>query len=190
MAEVLLFHHALGLTDGCISFADKLRAAGHTVHTPDLYDGKTFSELDDGVAFAKEIGFDTILERGRAAADALPSDLVYAGFSLGGFPAQALTQLRPGAKGCLLFHSAMPVSEFGEAWPPGVPLQIHIMEQDPWALEGDLDAAREMAETVIGADLFLYPGNEHLFADDSLPSYDEAAATLLMQRVLELLGSV
>ena len=190
MAEVLLFHHAHGLTAGVLSFADELRAAGHVVHAPDLYDGNTFDDLDEGVGYAKQVGFGTIMERGRSAAEGLPSEIVYAGFSLGGMPAQMLAQTRPGAKGALLFHSAVPPSEFDGAWPEGVPLQMHIMEADEWALEGDLDAARELAETVESAELFLYPGDQHLFADDSLPSYDEGAATLLKQRVLSFLDAV
>ena len=192
MAELLLFHHAQGLTAGCLSFADELRAAGHVVHTPDLYDGKTFADLDDGVGYAREVGFDTIGERGRLAAEGLPNEIVYAGFSLGAMPAQMLAQTRPGAgaKGALLFHGCVPPSEFGGPWPQGVPLQIHLMEADEWALEGDLDAARELDETVESAELFLYPGDRHLFADNSLPDYDESAATLLKQRVLRFLDNV
>jgi dienelactone hydrolase len=186
MAKVLLFHHAHGLTPGVASFADELRAAGHEVHTPDLYDGATFETTDEGVAHAQEIGFGTIVERGRASAEALPAGLVYAGFSLGGMPAQMLAQTRPGARGALLFHAAIPPSEFGGSWPEGVPLQIHFMEDDPWA-EEDLPAAREIVATVDGAELFLYPGDRHLFADSSLPDYDEHCAMLLKERVLAFL---
>jgi dienelactone hydrolase len=192
VAEVLLFHHAQGLTAGCLSFADELRAAGHVVHAPDLYDGKTFENLDDGVGHAREIGFDTIFERVRLAGDGLPNELVYAGFSLGAMAAQMLAQTRPGAKGALLFHSCAPTSEFGGAWPDAVPVQIHMMEEDAWVVppEGDLEAARQLAETVEGAELFLYPGDRHLFADDSLPDYDERAATMLRRRVLDFLDAV
>ena len=186
MAEVLLFHHAQGLTPGVVAFADELRAAGQVVHTPDLYDGKTFDSVDEGVDHAREVGFDTILQRGRAAAEGLPTELVYAGFSLGGMPAQMLAQTRPGTRGALLFHAALPLSEFGGSWPQGAPLQIHFMDDDPWA-EEDLPAAREIAETIEGAELFLYPGNLHLFADNSVSDYDEAAATLLEQRALSFL---
>ena len=189
MAEVLLFHHAQGLTPGVISFADRLRAAGHVVHVPDLYEGKTFTDLDEGIGYAREAGFDTILERGRLAGEALPNGLVYAGFSLGVMPAQMLAQTRDGAKGALLLHGAIPPAEFGGAWPVGVPLQIHMMEADPWA-EEDLPAARQIVGTVESAELFLYPGDRHLFADDSLPDYDEAAATLLKQRVSDFLDKV
>jgi dienelactone hydrolase len=189
VAEVLLYHHAQGQTPGFLAFADGLRAAGHTVHTPDLYDGNTFADLDEGVGYAKQVGFDTILERGRLAAESLPNEMVYAGFSLGVMPAQMLAQTRPGAKGALLFSAAFPASEFGGSWPPGVPVQIHMMEADEWAVE-DLPAARELVETVEGAELFLYPGDRHLFADNSLPDYDEEAAALLRERVLALLKSI
>jgi dienelactone hydrolase len=190
VAEVLLFHHAQGLTPGVVSFADKLRAAGHVVHTPDLYDGNTFTDIDEGVGYAKQVGFDTIGERGRAAADGLPDGIVYGGFSLGASPAQMLAQTRPGAKGALLFHSCFPPSEFGSPWPQGLPAQVHIMDADEWALEGDLDAARELAESEESVELFLYPGDRHLFADDSLPDYDEKAAGLLTERVLSFLDKV
>jgi dienelactone hydrolase len=186
LAEVLLFHHAQGQTEGFLALADELRAAGHVVHAPDLYDGKTFADLDEGIGYAKQVGFDTIAERGRLAADGLANELVYAGFSLGAMPAQMLAQTRPGSKGALLFHAAFPASEFGGSWPPGVPLQIHMMEDDEWATE-DLPAARELVETTDGAELFLYPGDRHLFADKSLPDYDESAAKLLKQRVLAFL---
>jgi dienelactone hydrolase len=189
MAELVLFHHAQGQTPGFLAFADELRAAGHTVHTPDLYDGKTFATLDEGVGYAQQVGFDTILERGRLAAESLPNELVYGGFSLGVMAAQLLAQTRPRAQGALLFSAALPTSEFGGLWPPGVPLQIHMMEADEWALE-DLPAARELVETIEGAELFLYPGDRHLFADNSLPDYDESAATLLKQRVLSFLDNI
>jgi dienelactone hydrolase len=187
MAELLLFHHALGLTAGCLSFADRLRADGHVVHVPDLYEGRTFTELADGVAHAEEVGFETIVQRGRLAAEVLPNELVYGGFSLGVMPAQMLAQTRPGARGALLFHGAIPISAFGQSWLEGVPLQIHTMEHDEW---GDVDIARQLAETIDGAELFLYPGERHLFADGSGPDYDASAATLLTQRVLAFLDTI
>jgi dienelactone hydrolase len=186
MTEILLYHHAQGQTPGFLAFADELRAAGHTVHTPDLYEGKTFDSLDEGVSHAREVGFGTLLERGEAAANDLPAELVYAGFSLGAMPAQKLAQTRPGARGALLFSAAFPASEFGDSWPDGVPLQIHMMEGDEWAQE-DLPAARELVDSTEGAELFLYPGEGHLFADSSLGDYDERAAAQLKERVLTFL---
>ncbi|MGW4980471.1 dienelactone hydrolase family protein [Streptomyces mirabilis] len=190
MAEVLLFHHGHGLTSGVHAFAESLRGAGHAVHVPDLYEGRVFESLEEGVAHAQGIGFGTLVERGRAAAAELPAELVYAGFSLGVLPAQYLAQTRTGAKGALLFHSCVPASEFGGDWPRQVPVQIHGMEADEYFVdEGDLDAARALVESA-PAELFLYPGKQHLFADNSLPSYDEHAATLLTRRVLALLDGI
>ena len=190
MAEVLLFHHAQGQTAGFLAFADELRRAGHAVHAPDLYDGRTFQSLDDGLAYAAKIGFGDLLERGVRAADELPSELVYAGFSLGVMPAQKLAQTRAGARGALLFHACVPTSEFGSSWPAGVPVQIHAMDADPLFVdEGDLDAARALVESAEQAELFLYPGDQHLFADASLPAYDANAAALLSRRVFEFLAT-
>lgn len=186
MAELLLFHHAQGLTAGVLEFAAELRGSGHTVHTPDLYEGETFSELDGGVAHMKKLG-DVLMKRSQAAAARLPDALVYGGMSMGVGPAQMLAQTRPGAKGALLLYGALPASEFG-AWPRGVALQIHAMEEDPW-FKDDIAAARELAGAA-GGELFLYPGNRHLFADNGLPDYDEEAATLLKQRVLEFLDGI
>lgn len=162
------------------------------MHTPDLYDGKTFKDLAEGIGYAKQVGFGTIDERGRLAADSLPNEIVYAGFSLGVMTAQMLAQTRSGAKGALLFYSCAPTSEFGGPWPQGVPVQIHMMDGDEWVLppNQDLEAARELDATVEGAQLFLYPGDQHLFADDSLPGYDEEAAALLMERVLSFLDKI
>lgn len=190
MAEVVLFHHAQGLTNGVEAFADALRGAGHTVHAPDLFDGHTFATLDEGLAYLEQQGVHTIADRGVAAAEGLGHELVYAGFSLGVLPAQKLAQTRPGATGALLMYSCLPASEFADPWPAGVPVQIHGMDHDPFfAGEGDLEAARELVAATPGAELFLYPGSEHLFADSSLPAYDAAAAGLLTHRVLEFLGS-
>ena len=190
MAEVLLFHHAQGLTDGVVSFADELRHAGHTVHTPDLYEGRLFESIDDGVAYAGEIGFGELLGRGSLAAEGLPPGLVLAGFSLGVLPAQMLAQTRSGASGALLLHACAPDSEFGSGWPSGVPVQIHSMEADPFFVgDGDNEAARKIVRQGADAELFLYPGDGHLFTDSSLPSYDADAAALLIQRILTFLRS-
>jgi dienelactone hydrolase len=191
LAEVLLFHHAQGLTEGVIAFADRLRDAGHTVHTPDLYDGRTFPTLDEGIGYARELGFDVIEERGVRAADALPTALTYAGFSLGVLPAQKLAQTRAGASGALLFESCFPPSEFESTWPAGVPVQIHGMSADPFfSGDGDIDYARALVAEVEHAELFVYPGDRHLFTDSSLPSYDAQAAALLTERVLDFLTGV
>jgi dienelactone hydrolase len=193
MTDVLLFHHAQGVTPGIRAFADEIRAVGHTVRVPDLFDGRTFDSIDEGMAFVKGQGFDALRERGVRTADELPAGLVYAGFSFGETIAQQLAQTRPGARGALLFYSCMPISgewAFGP-WPDGVPVQIHGADHDPiFVDEGDIDAAREIVATVPDAELFLYPSDQHYFADSSLPSYDADATALLMTRVLDFLARV
>jgi dienelactone hydrolase len=191
MAEILLFHHAHGVTSGVRDFAEQFRQAGHTVHVPDLYEGLIFSSLEEGVAHAQDLGFDQVIARGEIIAANLPAGLVYAGFSVGVLPAQKLAQTRPGAKGALLLEACVPPAEFGGPWPAGVPVQVHGMADDPsFAGEGDLDAARALVASAPDAELFVYPGDRHLFADDSLPSYDKAAAALLMERALAFLDRV
>ena len=189
MAEVLLYHHIQGLTDGVQAFADDLRGAGHTVHTPDLFEGRTFDSIEEGFAFAGEAGFDAIRERGAAAADQLGPELVYAGFSFGVTIAQQLAQTRPGARGALLMYSCLPVAEFGKTWPDGVPVQIHGKEDDEF-FDEDLPAARELAAATPAAELYVYPGDQHLFADSSLDAYDPEATALLRERVRAFLASV
>jgi dienelactone hydrolase len=193
MAEVLLFHHAQGLTPGVVAFAQELRAAGHSVHTPDLFDGRTFSSIDDGMAFIDVSGREEMVERGERVANDLPNELVYAGFSFGEMIAQKLAQTRPGARGALLFYSTIPITgdwAFGP-WPEGVPVQIHGADADPYFVgEGDIDAAREIVAQAEDAELFLYRGDQHYFADSSLPSYDAEATKLLTRRVLEFLDRV
>ena len=188
MAEVMLFHHEQGLTPGVVAFADTLRRAGHDVHTPDLFGGRIFDSLEDGMRFVEELGFGEVIERGVRAVEGRPAELVYAGFSLGVVVAQKLAQTRAGARGALLFYSCVPVSEFGSAWPKGVPVQVHAMDADPiFVGEGDVDAARALVAESEDAELFLYAGNQHYFADSSLPSYDAEASALLMKRVLDFL---
>jgi dienelactone hydrolase len=189
MTELVLYHHVQGLTDGVRSFADELRQAGHTVNTPDLFDGRTFDTIEEGMAFARGAGFAELGERGVAAAEGIGAEAVYAGFSFGVMVAQQLAQTRPDARGALLMYSCLPVSEFGAAWPEGVAVQVHGKEADPFFAE-DLEAARALVDSTDRAELFLYPGKEHLFADSSLPAYDGAAAALLTRRVLAFLDTV
>ncbi|MGZ4466952.1 MAG: dienelactone hydrolase family protein [Nocardioidaceae bacterium] len=192
MAEVVLFHHVQGLTDGIRAFAEGLRAGGHTVHTPDLYDGEQPATIDDGIALQQKIGDEVLGERVDRAMAGLPEGLVYAGVSSGAATAQRAAQTRPGARGALLYEACISITgpwSFGP-WPDGVPVQIHGMDKDPFfALEGDIDAARELVETVgpeLG-ELFVYPGDRHLFTDSSLPSYDADAAALVLQRSRQFL---
>ncbi len=195
MAEVVLFHHVQGLTDGVRAMADALRAGGHTVHTPDLFDGERPATIEDGVKHTQSVGGEVLDKRGDEAVAGLPEGLVYAGISFGAGMAQRLAQTRPGARGALLYESCISITgewSFGP-WPDGVPVQIHGMDKDPFfALEGDIDAARELVEAVgpeLG-ELFVYPGDQHLFVDSALPSYDADAAALAMQRSRDFLDRV
>jgi len=195
MAEVVLFHHVQGLTDGVLAFAGELRAGGHAVHTPDLFGGERPATIEDGMALTERIGDEVLGERADRAVADLAEELVYAGFSFGVLSAQRLAQTRPGARGALLYESCIPITgewAFGP-WPAGVPVQIHGMDKDPYfALEGDIDAARELVE-IVGpglAELFVYPGDRHLFTDSSLPSYDADAAALVVQRSRAFLDQV
>jgi dienelactone hydrolase len=195
MAEVILFHHVQGLTDGLRAFAGEIRADGHTVHTPDLFNGELPASIEGGIALTDSIDSDELEKRIRGALSDVSEDVVYGGFSFGAATAQRLAQTRPGARGALLYESCLPLS--GDwaigPWPDGVPVQIHGMDNDPFfAKEGDLDAAREVVQTLGPdlAELFLYSGDQHLFADSSLASYDAAAAGQLIDRTREFLKRV
>lgn len=191
MAEIVLFHHALGLTAGVVAFADDLRKAGHIVHTPDLFAGHTFDDLAQGIEFVNRLGFDEVIKSGERAVQALPRELVYAGFSLGVLPAQKLAQTRSGARGALFVGACAPVAAFGPAWPPHLPVQIHAMEADPiFVGEGDIEAARDLIAQTAHGELFLYPGDQHLFIDSSLPAYDAEASALLLSRALAFLAAI
>jgi dienelactone hydrolase len=187
LADVILFHHALGLTEGVRAFARQLQAAGHRVTTPDLYEGATFETVEAGVEHAQKTGFGEIIRRGAAAAEKLPADCVYAGFSLGVMPAQMLAQTRPGALGAILYHSLIPIEEFSPAWPAGLPLQVHVTDRDKWE---DLPAMRQIAGGIPGSELFVYPGSAHLLAEAGFTDYDPVAADLFVQRSVDFLNRV
>lgn len=190
MTEVLLFHHVQGLTPGVVAFADSLRAAGHDVHTPDLFDGRVFDSIDSGFAFSRTDAAPDADAVADAAAAALPDEIVYMGISMGVMRAQRLAQTRPGARGAVLLEACVPITgeyAFGP-WPEGVPVQIHGMDEDEFfAGDGDIDAARELVASVSDGELFIYPGTSHLFEDSSLPSYDADATRLLTERVIAFL---
>jgi dienelactone hydrolase len=195
VAEVVLFHHVQGLTDGVRAFAEELHAGGHTVHTPDLFEGVRPESIDEGLLYAGKVGDKVLRARADGALADLPDGLVFAGFSSGAADAQRLAQTRPGARGALLYESCMPITgewAFGP-WPEGVPVQIHGNEKDPFFGEGgDLEAARELVDSVGPelSELFLYPGDKHLFTDSSLPSYDAEATALVAKRSRAFLDRV
>ena len=195
MAEVVLFHSALGLRPGVTAAADRLRAAGHNVHTPDYYDGEVFDDLDEGLRKRDELGYAEIAQRARDAVARLPAELVFAGFSLGAMPAELLAATTPGTRGAVLMHAAIPVKGFGgfgvERWPAGVPVQAHYAAEDPWVEAGEVAA---LGDAVRGAgaafEEHAYPGSGHLFADPDLPGYDRASSEAMWRRVLDFLDRV
>lgn len=187
MSDVIIFHHVQGLTSGILSIAEEFRCAGHDVVIPDLFEGQTFDSLAHGVAFATELGRETMLERASAAAEDLPAELVYVRFSMGARPAQMLTQTRTGAKGAILFHGYHPIGEFPAAWPNRIPLQVHRMESDEWC---DAATADKLAHEVPNSELFTYPGSAHLFTDASLAEYEPHLARLAIGRAIDLLERI
>ena len=194
MTEVVLIHHVQGRTDGVLAFADGLREGGHVVHVPDLFDGERPATIEDGLRLAQEQDA-AIDERISELIRSVPPAVVWAGVSWGVSVAQRFAQLREGARGALLYAACFPIEgewAFGP-WPQGVPVQVHGTERDPFfAEEGDLDAARRLAE-VVGPELaqvFVYPGGEHLYLDASLPSYDAEATALTLQRSRDLLDRI
>jgi dienelactone hydrolase len=190
MARLLLFHHALGLTEGIRDFAARITEQGHEVITPDLYDGVTFDALHDGVAHAEGLGFLDLVASGEKHAAALPADTVYGGFSLGALVAHNLAQNRAGAAGALLYHHGdVPVAMFGEAWPLGVAVQLHAARGDEFLETPVVEEFVEEVGRVADARLFLYEGSAHLFTDSSLPEFDPTATDLVLQRSLTLLES-
>jgi len=187
MTDIMLFHHAQGLTDGVRAFATRLEAHGHRVVLPDLYDGATYHTLDEGVAHAERAGLDALTARGVAAAKDMPLASVFAGFSLGALPAQKLAQTRPGALGAVLYHGSVPAGTFGTAWPAAVALQIHLAQDDEWS---ELDVAQALARTAPRGELYIYPGSAHLITDSSLDEYDPDNTDLILQRTNTFLGAL
>ena len=193
MAEIVLFHSVLGLRPGVIAAADGLRAAGHAVHTPDLFDGEVFDDLDAGLRKEEALGYQEISRRARDAMAGLPARLVFAGFSMGAVHAELLAAARPGSRGAVLMHGAVPVEDLREflgveRWPEGVPVQVHYAAEDPW-VEAEEVAALGGAVKEAGAafEEYAYPGSGHLFADPDLPEYDPASSEAMWRRVLAFL---
>jgi dienelactone hydrolase len=188
MAEVILFHHALGVTEGVLAFADQLRAGGHQVTVGDLFQGKTFDDIEVGVAYEEQVGWDEMIARSEAAIAPLPPQVVIGGFSLGAVYGQRLAQTREGALGALLYHGGdIPPAEFETPWPAGVGLQVHVREGEKWF---NREGGEQLVSEVPDGELFLYPGSGHLFTDSSWEEYDEASATLVIERTLAFLDRV
>ena len=185
MANVTVFHHALGLTAGIEAFANALAAGGHDVSTPDLFDGATFTSIEAGVAHAETLGFEKIAEAG---AKAVTGDrVVVIGFSLGVLPAQKVAQQRPGVVAAVLCHSAAPLGFFGDTWPSGVALQTHAGARDPF-VEEDREAIDQLLEAASVSQAHWYDTEAHLFADATSADFDATLAGQLATRTLEFLS--
>ena len=181
MTEIVLFHHAQGQTDGFLTFADELRAAGHLVHTPDYYAGATFPSVEEGAAHRDEIGHPELMRRAAEGVDGVPPEVLWMGMSLGVVFAQLYAQTRPGAQGAAFLYGALPPDALGSPWPADVPAQVHGMTDDPW-IDWDEEVAPLAAAS--GAEVFRYPGSGHLFGEVDSVDYDHEAAVLLRERVL------
>jgi dienelactone hydrolase len=189
MARIVLFHHAQGLRDDTIAWADSFRQAGHEVDTPDLYEGRTFDRLEDGIAHRDSVGLPTLIGRAAQVLQDFPEDLVYAGLSMGASAAHYFAVTRPGARGVLLMHGTAPAASLGDAdWPSAMPAQLHKKERDPLMDDAGVEALERSAGSA-GAhlDVFVYPGEGHLFADPDGPDYDPDAAALMLDRELRFL---
>lgn len=186
MPEILLFHHAGGLTDGVKSFAQTLRDAGHSVEAPDLFEGRTFTDVRDGVAYAQGLDEDVMAARVAEAVAPLPADLVYGGMSMGAARAAEQVLTRPGARGAFFLYGAIAPSWWETTWPEGVPSQAHVTEDDEWR---EPEAEEEYVQ-VPGGELFVYPGAGHLFAEPGHPDYDAEVAALTTKRVLAFLDDL
>jgi dienelactone hydrolase len=192
MDEILLFHSAQGLRPGVRAAADILRAAGHSVRTPDYYDGEVFDTLHEGIAKRDRLGIEEIRRRILAIGDELEWPTVFMGFSLGAYAAQLLAAHHPFARGAVLIHGGGPVEAVtGDKWPSWVPVQVHHAVEDPWIDPAEIAALGEevvAAGSVFG--LHTYPGDAHLFADPDLPGYDPDSAALLWRRVVGFLARI
>lgn len=187
---IVLFHHVAGLTPGIEALAERWRAAGHLVHAPDLFGGRTFGSVEEGFGFVQGVGgFDEVRARALAAVEELPEQVVYAGVSMGVVAAMHVAARRPGAVAGVFLESFVDPEHVGP-WPAGAPVQVHGMEGDEFFGLEDLEPARAFAATRDDVEVFTYPGDQHLFVDSSLAAWDAAAAAQVDERVLALLAGL
>jgi dienelactone hydrolase len=186
MSEIVLFHSAQGLRPGVTQWADSLRKVGHEVWTPDVFEGRTFDRLEDGIAHRDGLGLPELIRRAGEALEELPAELVYAGFSMGGSTAHYFAVTRPAARGALLMHGVAPADTLGgKPWPAGAPAQVHYAVDDPFMNSGDVPDLERAAGELVEA--YTYPGDGHLFADPDAPEYDRPSAELMLERELAFL---
>ncbi|MCU1683974.1 MAG: hypothetical protein JWQ81_4713 [Amycolatopsis sp.] len=188
MTDVVLFHSVLGLRPVEIRAAGRLRAAGHTVSTPDLYAGQVATTLEEGFELKDRIGWATIVRRAQDAMDSLPDSTVLAGFSMGAGVVDSLLPRRPDTAGVLLLHGLATIPGAARA---GLPAQLHVADPDPFARPADVAAWRAAAGGARAtAQVFTYPGAGHFYLDADLPDHDGQAAALTWQRILTFLDTL
>ncbi|MEU6077663.1 dienelactone hydrolase family protein [Micromonospora sp. NPDC047074] len=186
MGHVVLLHSVYGLRPAVLAAADRLRAAGHHVVTPDLYGAPAVDTIEEGFALLDRVGEAAVLGRARAALHEAPPDAVLAGLSMGAGMAGALLGERPDAAALLLLHGA---GGAPEAVRPGLPVQLHMADPDEYPPEPELGRwQRAMAGA--GADLSVhrYPGVGHFYTDPDLPDHDPAATAQTWDRALAFLA--
>ncbi|MEV0307719.1 dienelactone hydrolase family protein [Nonomuraea fuscirosea] len=190
MARILLLHSMYGLRPAVHQAADRLRAAGHTVHVPDLYDGRVVDTAEEGIAIKDEIGRDELLKRAVAAAAPLSADgLVYAGFSLGAAIAQNLALGDEQSRGLLLMHGTSDMAEGVSA--DDLPVQLHVADPDTYEPVDWLNAwYLRMRQARADVEVFRYPGAGHLFTDPDLPDHDPEAAERAWAIALDFLADL
>lgn len=189
MATIVVFHSALGLRPAIQQFTEHLRDLGHVVHTPDLFDGEVFDDLDAGVAHRDTIGIPELISRAQSAVVALPEEIVYAGFSMGTGPAQLLAATRPHARGALLIQGAVDLDMLEiDAWPTNVPMQLHVATHDPWFDHDDaMKVTADIPDDLL--DYHEYPGNRHLFADPDWKDHDPTATATMLDAITTWLAA-
>ncbi|MEW2156725.1 dienelactone hydrolase family protein [Streptomyces sp. NPDC007189] len=188
--NIMLFHSAYGLRPAVRDAADRLRRAGHEVWTPDLFEGRTFDTVEEGMEFNESVGKEELLKRAvLAAAPYSDRGLVYAGFSLGASVAQTLALGDDKARGLLLLHGTSDIAP--NASTDGLPVQLHVAEPDPFETDDWLTAwYLQMGRAGADVEVYRYPAAGHLYTDPGLPDYDREAAEATWRVALGFLDAL
>ncbi|RRD46733.1 dienelactone hydrolase family protein [Tessaracoccus sp. OH4464_COT-324] len=184
MTEIVLFHHALGLTDGVRQFADQLRSRGFAVRTPDLFEGRVFSSVEEAFQYVERVSCATLLQRAEESCVEIHGRIIFGGFSLGVVPAQHMMLAKPSIGG-LLFHGFTPFEADTSDWPQ-LPMHVYAMAEDPLFVgDGDIEAVREAQAVLPQLELHLFEGRKHLFTDSSTGDYDAFATQQVLDHVID-----
>lgn len=174
--DIMLFHSVHGLDASVQAAAERLRAAGHQVWTPDLFDGRTAGTAEEGMALRDEIGKDELLKRAvLAAAPYSERGLVYMGLDFGASVAQTLALGDEKARGLLLLHGTSDIAESASV--DDLPVQLHVAEPDPFETDDWLSAwYLQMRKAGADVEIYRYRGAGHLYTDPESPDWDAEAA--------------